>query len=765
MRTQPISRYLFASILLPCAAAVSVTTALADYPSTILADNPVAYFRLEETTGADVYDSSTNGFIGVIDFNSINSPTLGLPGIDTNSFSFAYGPGGAGDYGQIDVPFNVLLAPPAADAVHGAAFSAEVWLQPTTQPASGSYCVPLADNGPYGSGSYSGSSGWNIYQSPGPASFWIFDMRPNSFQQFTTPIVLLEWYHLAVTYSGSVFTYYINGVSQGAFADATYIANPGYDLYVGSGPNTGWQPFQGGVDEVALYDYELTAAQIANHYQVGTNSFRAVPTPASIVSEPASITNYSGTTATFSATGNGTTPLYYQWYRGTSAIAGATGTSYSFTSQYAADNGATFTVVITNAYGAVTSSVATLTVLTNVNLVAAPGSITREVGSHAAFRVVANGALPVSYAWSVSTDSGATFTAIPGQTADTLWLTNVQLSQNGYEYAVAVSNPFTATTNSATLSVEPRLVTVPLTGYAAIVAADQPVAYWRLDETNSTTATDAVGSFDGTYTNGTSGSFIFGAASGIPNTTDAAVGMTNGATIQIPYAPELNSDTAWSIETWLNPAIIDTYRVVLSSEYNLYPNPYNGWYCYLQPSANFAFVPQPGNAFITANPVDPANNNLLVVGKWYHLAITDDGTTFTVYINGVAISGYPVASSDFIPNGTGINLDGTAGITAGLGNTVLGARTDGAFGTFEGTMDDTAVYNYALSAAQVQTHFLNQVKLTITASGTSVILSWPYGTLQSSTSLSGPWAAVSGATAPYTTSATGAQVFYRVQTQ
>jgi len=44
---------------------------------------------------------------------------------------------------------------------------------------------------------------------------------------------------------------------------------------------------------------------------------------------------------------------------------------------------------------------------------------------------------------------------------------------------------------------------------------------------------------------------------------------------------------------------------------------------YLQPSQNFAFVPQPGNAFITASPDDPVNSNLIVANKWYHLVVTD----------------------------------------------------------------------------------------------------------------------------------------------
>src|SRR6202012_3055782 len=103
----------------------------------------------------------------------------------------------------------------------------------------------------------------------------------------------------------------------------------------------------------------------------------------------------------------------------------------------------------------------------------------------------------------------------------------------------------------------------------------------------------AVGTFDGSYTpNG--GSVVYLAPTGIPHSTDPAVILTNGATIQVPWAQELNPDGAWSVETWVQPSSLGAnggdYRVVLSSQYNLYPTPYNGWYINQQPTANnFAF--------------------------------------------------------------------------------------------------------------------------------------------------------------------------------
>ena len=185
---------------------------------------------------------------------------------------------------------------------------------------------------------------------------------------------------------------------------------------------------------------------------------------------------------------------------------------YTFVSYYPNDNGASYSVAISNSLGGVVSELATNYVETNILVEGPPFSITRNVGSHAAFRIAALGALPLSYQWSVSTNGGAHFTTLTNQTSDTLWLTNVQMPMNNNQYPVVVTNPFTTYSNSATLNVQPRAVNETLTGYAAIVAADQPVAFWRLDEvSNSITATDAVGSFDGTYDTN-SGPIVAGAS-------------------------------------------------------------------------------------------------------------------------------------------------------------------------------------------------------------------------------------------------------------
>ncbi len=79
--------------MLPFAAALALLGAreagALDYPSTILADHPSAYYRLEETSGTTAVDSSVNSQNATYIYNSgLTDPQLGLPGITTNSILF-----------------------------------------------------------------------------------------------------------------------------------------------------------------------------------------------------------------------------------------------------------------------------------------------------------------------------------------------------------------------------------------------------------------------------------------------------------------------------------------------------------------------------------------------------------------------------------------------------------------------------------------------------------------------------------------------------
>ena len=101
----------------------------------------------------------------------------------------------------------------------------------------------------------------------------------------------------------------------------------------------------------------------------GVGSSNSAPAASTITTQPANQTVTAGQTGSFSVTATGATPLNYQWRKNGTAVSGAISSSYTTPATTSADNGAQFTVVVTNTAGSVTSNAATLT----VNPAPAPG--------------------------------------------------------------------------------------------------------------------------------------------------------------------------------------------------------------------------------------------------------------------------------------------------------------------------------------------------------------------------------------------------------
>src|SRR5438094_63653 len=96
--------------------------------------------------------------------------------------------------------------------------------------------------------------------------------------------------------------------------------------------------------------------------KAATLTVNAAAVAPSITTQPASQAVTVGQTATFAVVAGGATPLTYQWRKNGTAISGATSSSYTTAATTSSDNGAQFTVVVSNSAGNVTSNAATLTV-------------------------------------------------------------------------------------------------------------------------------------------------------------------------------------------------------------------------------------------------------------------------------------------------------------------------------------------------------------------------------------------------------------------
>ena len=184
-----------------------------------------------------------------------------------------------------------------------------------------------------------------------------------------------------------------------------------------------------------------------------------------IVTEPSPDTAVEGTKAFFSVSATGAAPLAYQWRKNGVAIAGATASSYTTPDvQFAADNGALFSVIVSNSAGADTSINAKLTVIVAAPVITGqPKSMTVPVGKPGLFSVLATGAQPLTYQWKKNG------TNIPGATQTSYMTPPPTMADSGAGFSVAVSNP-----GGTTLSAVAILTVIP--GGTAPVITTQPVS-------------------------------------------------------------------------------------------------------------------------------------------------------------------------------------------------------------------------------------------------------------------------------------------------
>ena len=328
---------------------------------------------------------------------------------------------------------------------------------------------------------------------PGDLTAYMDPNDPSRLDNFVTATNVVsgaQWHHVVFAADSSGRKLYLNGVLVASLSTALGDHQGRSYLSIGSGHDGYIGYFHGLIDDIRIYNRALSAADVAALYASEAPA-ASVSRPPSILNQPQNQTVAVGQTASFSVTAPGA--LTYQWRKGGAPLAGATNAFLTLSNVQLADAGG-YDVTVGNSAGTTNSSVATLTVVP-LMITQPPSSLSVPTGGNATFSVVASGVGPFTYQWRFNGGN------LPGATAATLTLTNVQVA-NGGGYSVVVGNAFgTVPSAAGTLNIlTPPVITAQPTGVTAVagevvtfsisVSGSGPFAYqWRRDGANLPGAT------------------------------------------------------------------------------------------------------------------------------------------------------------------------------------------------------------------------------------------------------------------------------------
>jgi hypothetical protein len=274
------------------------------------------------------------------------------------------------------------------------------------------------------------------------------------------------------------------------------------------------------------------------------NAAAVAPT---ITTQPSSQTVTAAQTATFSVAATGTAPLSYQWSKNNTAISGATSANYTTPATATSDSGSTFTVMVSNTAGTVTSSAATLTVNAAAvapAITAQPANQTVTAGQTATFTVVATGTSPLGYQWQ---KNGA---SISGATSSSYTTAATTSSDSGSTFAVVVSNTAgTVTSSAATLTVNaaavaPAITTQPANqtvtagqtaSFTVVASGTAPLSYqWQKNGASMSGATSSSYTTPATTTSDSGSTFRVVVTNTAGTVTSSAATLTVNAAAVAP---------------------------------------------------------------------------------------------------------------------------------------------------------------------------------------------------------------------------------------
>jgi len=381
----------------------------------------------------------------------------GNDGLQTGGVSYA--PGMVGTAFNFTNATNAVKMLATTQQSNFAQMTLEAWVYPTahghgSDPSFGLSVISKTEGSGYALRVYDG-----VLQAD-------FRVTGGTFKFTNATLQLNTWSHIATTYDGTRVIGYLNGQAMGTnTASGTILASSTANSAstqlligneaVGTALETGYY-WRGMIDEPAIYGRALSSNEVATIFNAGAAG-KSFPSGPVLLSQPANQTNVLGMASSFSVSAVGSQPLGYQWlFNGTGALSGATNAVLSLTNMQTSQTG-TYAVIVTNAFGAVTSSVATLTVLVPPAMAASPTNLTVSATSNATFAVTVSGTAPLSYQWFFQTTN-----ELLNATNASVTVSNVTTVQAG-NYTVVVTNIAGSVTSSVAVLTVERLT--PLLGW------------------------------------------------------------------------------------------------------------------------------------------------------------------------------------------------------------------------------------------------------------------------------------------------------------
>ena len=216
-------------------------------------------------------------------------------------------------------------------------------------------------------------------------------------------------------------------------------------------------------------------------------------------------------------------------------------------------------------------------------------------------------------------------------------------------------------TTSAPVTVTVSNAAPPVTGL---------VAAYGFEETTGTAVTDSSGT-------GNPGTIGGGAARTAAGKIGRAIDFDGvSGMVSIPDANSLDLTTGMTLEAWVQPDTLNSWREVILKErpgsltYSLYANTSSN-----RPQSDISTTAGDKSAGITPK---------LAAAAWTHLAATYDGANLRLYKNGVLVT-TTAAPGALVTSANPLRIGG---------NTIWGEY-------FDGRIDEVRVYNRALSAAEI----------------------------------------------------------------